>query len=97
MTKKTPRSRQPVRAAAAVLGGALLAVVVRRRSATRTAERHRAHPPRPEPAGTDAERRPDAEPDDVRVVAPGTPPAPVAPPPGPAEPPADPEAPHHRA
>ncbi|WP_374984951.1 hypothetical protein [Streptomyces fradiae] len=96
MTNTIPRSRRPVRAATAALGGALLAalVAVVRRRAARTADRPPLRALEPEPTGPDDRSAPDtpragrgADTDDhgdLRVVAPGASPAPVAPPPGPA-------------
>ncbi|MEV2199395.1 hypothetical protein AB0E11_05205 [Streptomyces fradiae] len=96
MRNKIPRSRQPARAATAALGGALLAalVAVVRRRAARTADRPPLRALEPEPAGPadpnvqdtpHAGRGAEAEGHgDLRVVAPGVSPAPVAPPPGPA-------------
>ncbi|CAL9580610.1 hypothetical protein [Streptomyces sp. enrichment culture] len=95
MKNKTPRSRQPVRAATAALGGALVAalVTVVRRRAARTAERHPLRALEPEPTGPETEPADSTgpeEPGEVRVVAPGASPAPVAPPPPPEAQPAEP-------
>ncbi|WP_228973690.1 hypothetical protein [Streptomyces sp. DH12] len=87
MTTKTPRSRKPVRATTAALGAALLTVAVakaRRRGARTTDGRpHRAEDPATTPPQDDSApgHRAAGELDDVRVVAPGTPPSPVVPPP----------------
>ncbi|WP_149180457.1 hypothetical protein [Streptomyces sp. TRM49041] len=86
METKSPRSRKPVRATAAALGGALLAALIEvvRRRAARTAERHPVETPQasgPDEPAPPTEHAPPAE------HAPSEPPGP----------PVDPETPHHRA